>query len=64
MERKLTNFTCPREFDRDQKYRIGFAYYDNGKWTGISEDTELTVDEFYTLLKPKLTLSFNPPLRG
>lgn len=40
---------------------ISFGYYTKeGEFTGISEEAELTKDEFYSLVKEKLEISFNP----
>jgi len=45
----------------DKKWYISFAYYETGEfdrleWTGDSESCELTEDELYDLVKPKLKL--------
>ncbi len=42
-----------------EKWYVSFGYYVTGKfghleWTGDSEDCEISEDELYELLKPKL----------
>lgn len=57
MIRKLT--TLAEGFYHSGKWYISFAYYerdgfDHLEWTGDSENCELTEDELYELVKPKL----------
>ena len=59
MIRKLTTFTCSSQWDKPPLYRVSFAYYEKDRfgylqWTGDSEHCELTEDELYEILKPKL----------
>lgn len=47
------------------KWYVDFAYYKLDKfgdleWTGDSEDCELTEDELYELVKPKLVAKHTP----
>lgn len=58
--RKLVNFTCPASWDKNGKYHISFAYYDERlNFTGKSEGVELTEEELYIVLKPHLQLKTN-----
>jgi hypothetical protein len=55
-ERKLIHFFAYGS-DKDGYpliCEITFAYYENGKWTGETEDLSLTVNELYNLIKPAL----------
>jgi hypothetical protein len=40
--------------DNDEKIYAHFSHYCNGKFTGESEITKLTHEEFFELLKPAL----------
>lgn len=64
MERKLTNFTTPCQWEKNGKYRISFAYYENSHWTGLSEEVELGVEELYSLLKPVLSIKLHSVRRA
>jgi hypothetical protein len=53
----------------DGKWYIDFGYYDmdkrgNKDWTGISETGELTEEEFYQAVRPKLELQYHERRRA
>lgn len=53
MKRKLVTFA--RDYYEKGKYHISFAYYDDmGNFLEWWEQTELTEQELYVILKPKL----------
>jgi hypothetical protein len=53
MKRKLITFA--KDYFEKGKYYISFAYYDQqGRWTREFEETKLTEDQLYDLLKPFL----------
>jgi hypothetical protein len=57
MIRKLTSLA--KGFYNAGKWYVSFAYYEKDKfdclrWTGDSESCELTEDELYEIVKPRL----------